>query len=75
MEGITDPSHYLRMERMRRLIETDEWALSDRTMTAEQTAYRKALRDLPDSADPKWSTEEGLTNVTWPTRPYSKASL
>ena len=41
---------------------TDWWATSDRTMTAEQTAYRQALRDVPDQA--------GFpTNITWPTKP------
>ena len=44
------------------LIETDVWALSDRTMTAEQTAYRQALRDITD--------QDGFpTNITWPTKP------
>lgn len=44
------------------LIETDVWALSDRTMTAEQTAYRQALRDITDQA--------GFpTDITWPTKP------
>ena len=41
---------------------TDSWALSDRTMTAEQTAYRQALRDVPN--------QSGWPNtVTWPTKP------
>ena len=44
------------------LIETDVWALSDRTMTAEQIAYRQALRDITD--------QDGFpTNITWPTKP------
>lgn len=44
------------------LSETDVWALSDRTMTAEQTAYRQALRDITDQA--------GFpTDITWPTKP------
>ena len=44
------------------LAETDVWALSDRTMTAEQTAYRQALRDITDQA--------GFpTDITWPTKP------
>ena len=37
----------LREERNRLLAETDWWASSDLTMTAEQIAYRQALRDLP----------------------------
>jgi predicted glycosyl hydrolase (DUF1957 family) len=44
------------------LAATDVWALSDRTMTAEQTAYRQALRDITDQA--------GFpTDITWPTKP------
>jgi hypothetical protein len=43
----SDAQAYLRLERNRRLADCDWWANSDRTMTAEQTAYRQALRDLP----------------------------
>lgn len=44
------------------LSETDWWATSDRTMTAGQTAYRQALRDITSQA--------GFpTNITWPTKP------
>ena len=44
------------------LSETDWWANSDVTMTAEQTAYRQALRDLPaNTTDP--------ANPVWPTKP------
>jgi len=51
-----------RDERDSLLAETDVWALSDRTMTAEQTAYRQALRDITDQA--------GFpTDITWPTKP------
>ena len=43
------------------LSETDVWALSDRTMTAEQIAYRQALRDITAQAgfpeDPAWPTK------------------
>lgn len=44
------------------LAETDWWATSDRTMTAEQIAYRQALRDITDQAGYP-------DNVTWPTKP------
>lgn len=37
----------LRQVRDQMLAETDWWASSDLTMTAEQVAYRQALRDLP----------------------------
>ena len=57
-----EPMRLLREERNRRLAETDWWASSDLTMTAEQTAYRQALRDITDSAT-------SLDDVTWPTKP------
>ena len=47
-----------------RLVETDVWALSDRTMTAEQTAYRQALRDITTHAN--WPH---LSEDDWPTKP------
>ena len=52
----------VRAERDQLIAETDWWALPDRTMTAEQTAYRQALRDITDQA--------GFPDtVTWPTKP------
>ena len=56
------PMKELREERNRRIAETDWWASSDLTMTAEQTAYRQALRDITDNAT-------SLDDVTWPTKP------
>lgn len=44
------------------LAETDWWASSDLTMTAEQTAYRQALRDITE-------TYTSLDDVVWPTKP------
>ena len=44
------------------LAETDWWANSDLTITAEQTAYRQALRDITD-------TYTSLDDVVWPTKP------
>lgn len=61
----------LRIERDRRIAETDWWASSDLTMSSERTEYRQALRDLPSVATPSLD-EEGellLTSVTWPTKP------
>jgi len=56
------PMHELRAKRDALIAETDWWANSDRTMTAEQTAYRQALRDLPaNTTDP--------ANPVWPTKP------
>tara|TARA_Y100001937_G_C7014998_1_gene282751 strand:+ start:516 stop:734 length:219 start_codon:yes stop_codon:yes gene_type:complete len=71
MSGIvTDPFHYLRKERDRLLKMTDWWAVADRTMTSEQTAYRKELRDLPANSPNVALDEQGnLINVTWPTKP------
>jgi RecB family exonuclease len=57
-----EPLKALRAERNRLIAETDWWALSDVTMTAEQTAYRQALRDITDSYS-------SLDDVVWPTKP------
>ena len=57
-----EPMKALREERDRRIAETDWWASSDLTMTAEQTAYRQALRDITASAT-------SLDDVVWPTKP------
>ena len=52
----------IRHMRDRLIAETDVWALSDRTMSDAQTAYRQALRDITDQA--------GFpTDITWPTKP------
>jgi len=51
----------IRMKRDGLLQETDWWAVSDRTMTAEQTAYRQALRDITSQAGFPFS-------ITWPTK-------
>lgn len=51
----------LRSKRNGLLAETDWWGVSDRTMSAEETKYRKDLRDLPantsDASDPTWPTK------------------
>ena len=52
----------VRLKRNRLIAETDVWALSDRTMSDAQTAYRQALRDVTGQA--------GFpTDITWPTKP------
>ena len=43
------------------LRECDWWGSSDVTMSDAQTAYRKALRDIP--------TQNNVDNITWPTKP------
>ena len=51
-----------RFERDKLIAQTDWWATSDRTMTDAQTAYRQALRDVPE--------QSGFPNdITWPTKP------
>ena len=55
----------LRNKRNALLAETDRSGASDNTMTADQTKYRKDLRDLPSGLD----TVEKVDNVTWPTKP------
>jgi hypothetical protein len=58
----TSEDEQARSVRNNLLTETDWWATSDRTMTAEQTAYRQALRDITDQAGfPE--------DITWPTKP------
>ena len=57
-----EPLKFLREERNRRLAETDWWASSDLTMTAEQTAYRQALRDITEDYS-------SLDDVVWPEKP------
>ena len=55
----------LRLERNRRLAETDFYALSDVTMSDDMKTYRQNLRDLPEGKD----TVDKCQNVTWPTKP------
>ena len=57
-----EPMKALRAERDRLIAETDWWASSDLAMTAGQTAYRQALRDIT-------ATATSLDDVTWPTKP------
>ncbi len=65
-----EPMRLLRLERNRKLTETDWWAVSDRNITAEQTAYRTALRDLPANSPNVALDDNGnLINVDWPESP------
>lgn len=68
---MVEPMRLLRKERDRLLAETDWWAVADRTMTSEQSAYRQALRDLPETATPilGGSSRIGITGVDWPVKP------
>jgi len=52
----------VRSERDGLLAATDWWAVSDRAMSADETNYRQALRDVPQNfASP--------ADVVWPTKP------
>ena len=78
-----DPVAFARAMRDEKIAATDWWATADNApMSAERTAYRQALRDLPsDSANwnPSWvwhddgeyydNYEAELVGVNWPTKP------
>ena len=55
----------LRAKRNQLLAETDYYALSDVTMSADMETYRQELRDLPDGKD----TVAKCTDATFPTKP------
>ena len=68
-----EPVRLLRIERNRRLAETD-WitlkAYSQKQDVSEDWAnYMQALRDLPATQEPKLDGQGNLTNVTWPEVP------
>ena len=66
-----EPMRLLRLERDKRIANTDWRASSDLTLADAWKTYRQALRDLPASATPKLDSyyELDLTSVTWPTEP------
>lgn len=53
-----------RDKRKRRIEATDWWAVSDRTMTEEEIAYRQGLRDI--TAHANWPH---LEEADWPSDP------
>ena len=55
----------MREERNRLLADTDWYAVSDRTLSADMTTYRKDLRDLPAGK----TTKAHVDAITWPTKP------
>jgi len=61
-----EPMRLLRVERNRRLANTDWWASSDLTMTQEQIAYRQALRDITENYT-------SLDDVVWPVNPEEQS--
>ena len=66
-----EPMRLLRIERNKKIAETDWRMLPDQTPSDDWINYRQALRDLPASATPKLNSdyELDLTSVTWPTEP------
>ena len=64
-----EPMRLLRLERNRRLAETDWMALNDVTVLAEWKTYRQALRDLPATQEPQLDDDGNLTNIDWPEVP------
>ena len=66
-----EPMRLLRLERDKRIANTDWRASSDLTLADAWKTYRQALRDLPASATPKLNSfyELDLTSVTWPNEP------
>ena len=71
-----EPMRLLRIERDKRLRETDFLALGDVTMSDDWKTYRQALRDLPATQTPVLIDQEkeldeleiGIKNVTFPTK-------
>ena len=67
-----EPMRLLRIERNRRLAETD-WiivkGLEQSVNLTEWKTYRQALRDLPATVEPELDDDGNLTNVTWPEVP------
>ena len=66
-----EPMRLLRIERNKKIAETDWRVLPDQPSSDDWVNYRQALRDLPASASPKLNSdyELDLTSVTWPTEP------
>ena len=67
-----EPMRLLRIERNRRLAETD-WiitkGLEQGTDITKWKTYRQALRDLPATVEPQLDKKGNLINVTWPEVP------
>ena len=66
-----EPMRLLRIERNKKIAETDWRVLPDQTLSDNWTNYRQALRDLPASATPKLNSDYELdfSSFTWPTEP------
>ena len=66
-----EPMRLLRIERNKKIAETDWRMLPDHTPSDDWINYRQALRDLPASASPKLGSDYKLdfSSFTWPTEP------
>ena len=65
-----EPMRLLRLERNKKLAETDWMSFSDSpTMSTEWQTYRQSLRDLPSTASPSLDEDGQLTGVEWPSKP------
>jgi len=66
-----EPIRLLRIERDKKIAQTDWRVLPDQTPSDDWINYRQALRDLPASASPKLDSnyELDFSSFTWPTEP------
>ncbi len=66
-----EPMRLLRIERDKKIAQTDWRVLPDQSPSDDWINYRQALRDLPASASPKLdsSGELDFSSFTWPTEP------
>ena len=66
-----EPMRLLRIERNKKIAETDWRMLPDQPSSDDWINYRQALRDLPASATPKLDSGGQLdfSSFTWPTEP------
>ena len=71
-EPTQTPEQVLRKQR-NTLLSRSDWEMQRATEmgsdTTELKKYRQDLRDLPETAEPKFDENYMLTNVTWPTKP------
>ena len=55
------------------MLSQTDWEMQRATEIGSDTTklkkYRQDLRDLPETAEPKFDENYMLTNVTWPTKP------
>ena len=62
---LADEWTQIRTERTRLLADTDHFALSDQTLSADMKTYRTSLRDLTSEQ----SSKTKYSDITWPTKP------